>query len=147
MDTNVHIREMTIADYEQVVQVWNAAGIDLTTSDQKPEIHRMIQHNPGLCLVLEYRNANAPPHIIGAVLGGFDGRRGWVHHLAVHPSHQGKGYGKLIMEELTARFKQQNVVKLKLEVVEENKHVTKFYEKLGWDLRPEIITMSKTLRD
>ena len=137
------IREMTIEDYNSVLRVWKEAGIDIGLSDTMPEIKRMIDHNPGLCLVLEDKEAG---EIIGAVLGGFDGRRGWVHHLAVLPKHQRKGLGKKIMDELEKRFKAMNVVKIKLEVVQGNQGVVDFYEKLGWDLRDELITMSKTLR-
>ncbi len=137
------IREMTIEDYQNVLKVWEEAGIDIGLSDTKPEIKRMIDHNPGLCLVMEDTKTE---EIIGAVLGGFDGRRGWVHHLAVMPKHQGKGLGRKIMNELEKRFKAMNIVKIKLEVVRGNQGVIDFYEKLGWNLRDELITMSKTLR-
>ena len=135
---------MKVEDYDQVVEVWKKAGIELSLSDEKPEFERMLKQNPKLCLVLEQQNTH---RIVGAVLGGFDGRRGWVHHLAVLPEHQGKGFGKKIMDELVKRFCDMNVVKLKLEVVETNRDVVDFYKHLGWDERPEIITMSLSLRD
>ena len=138
----LEIRDMTINDYENVIALWKKAGIHLGYSDTKPEIKRMLDHNPGLCLVLINKQTNK---IIGAVLGGFDGRRGWVHHLAVDPEYQKQGLGKMIMDELTKRFKEKKVVKLKLEVLRENSGVITFYKKLGWDLRDEIITMSLTL--
>ncbi len=143
--SSIQIREMSIKDHEEVVMLWQRAGISLGLSDTKSEIKRMIEHNPGLCLVME--DEEQKRKIIGAVLGGFDGRRGWVHHLAIDPEYQGRGLGKKMMAELTRRFKEMNVVKIKLEVHESNVGVIEFYRKIGWDLRRELITMSLTLRE
>ena len=104
----------------------------------------MLQHNPNLCLVLEL--SNDEKKIIGAVLGGFDGRRGWIHHLAINPLYQNKGIGTIIMNELTKRFDNMGVAKLKLEILEKNKKVIEFYKKIGWDLRNDLKTMSLTLK-
>ncbi len=136
------IREMTLQDYKNVISVWKKAGIHLSYSDTKPEFKRMLEHNPGLCLVLEDAEKR---QIIGAVLGGFDGRRGWIHHLAIDPNYQRQGFGKMLMDELTRRFKDKKIVKIKLEIVRDNAEVIEFYKKLGWELREEIITMSLTL--
>ncbi len=138
----IKIRELRISDYENAIKIWQKAGIHLSASDRKDEIDKMLKHNPNLCLALENNN-----QMIGLVLGGFDGRRGWIHHLAVLPEFQGKGYGKLLMDELISRFKNMNIVKVKLEVVEDNRKVIEFYKHLGWDERPEIITMSLSLRE
>ncbi len=145
MSKEYRIREMNINDHTAVVELWKKTGLSLGLSDTKAEVRRMIEHNPGLCLVLEHLPSNGT--IIGAVLGGFDGRRGWVHHLAIDPAFQGKGLGKKMMDELTKRFEARNVVKIKLEVLQNNKDVIAFYQRLGWDLRPELITMSLTLRE
>ncbi len=139
------IREMTINDYEDVIRLWHRAGLSLGLSDTKPEIKRMLDHNPELCLVME--TTTEKKRIIGAVLGGFDGRRGWVHHLAIDPDFQGRGLGRKMMDELINRFKKMKVVKVKLEVHESNVGVIEFYQSLGWDLRTELITMSLTLRE
>lgn len=137
------IREMTIEDYQQVYDLWASTGtIQLKKSDERSEIGRMIQWNPTTCLVGEKEG-----QIIAAVMGGFDGRRGMIHHLAVHPSEQGHGYGRQILEELEERFTDLGVIKVNLFVLDTNEKVVQFYDKLGYMQRYELIAMSKTLLD
>ena len=131
---------MVEKDFDTVRAVWIASGIELTTSDEYSELLRMIRRNPDYCFVLEVEN-----ELIGAVLGGYDGRRGWIHHLAVHPAHQKKGYGKLLLNEVIDSFERDKIVKIKLEVLESNNKVIEFYKMQGWDLRSEITTMSMNL--
>ncbi len=140
----LNIREMIDTDLSVVQILWKEAGFNLSFSDSLSELKKMLQHNPNLCLVLEL--SNGKKKIIGAVLGGFDGRRGWIHHLAINPLYQNKGIGAKIMDELTQRFKNMGVAKLKLEILEKNKKVIEFYKKIGWDLRNDLKTMSLTLK-
>ena len=140
----LNIREMTDTDLPVVQTLWKEAGFNLSFSDTLPELKKMLQHNPNLCLVLEL--SNNEKKIIGAVLGGFDGRRGWIHHLAINPLYQNKRIGTKIMDELTQRFENMGVAKLKLEILEKNKNVIEFYKKIGWDLRNDLKTMSLTLK-
>lgn len=138
------ISEMEENDIPKVQEIWRAVNIELTYSDKCEELVKMIKYNPGLCLVLK---DTLKKDILGAVLGGFDGRRGWIHHLAIHPSIQGKKYGTLLMDELLRRFKERNIVKLKIEIFKSNKKVIDFYKKLGWDHRTDLSTMSFTLKE
>ena len=138
------IREMEEKDLPKVQDVWRAVNIELTYSDKLEELVKMIKHNPGLCLVLK---DTLNKDILGAVLGGFDGRRGWIHHLVIHPSIQGKKYGTFMMDELLRRFKERNVAKLKIEIFKSNIEVVEFYKKLGWDHRTDLSTMSLTLKE
>ncbi len=131
---------MSEADFNAVRSVWMASGIELSKSDEIQELHRMIQRNPNYCFVLEDSDL-----LIGAVLGGFDGRRGWIHHLAILPDYQKKGFGKELLNKVIHAFEEDNIVKIKLEVLETNKNVIEFYLKQGWYLRPEITTMSMNL--
>ena len=135
---------MTDIDLSVVQILWKEVGFNLSFSDTIPELKKMLQHNPNLCLVMEL--SNGEKKIIGAVLGGFDGRRGWIHHLAINSLHQNKGIGTKIMDELTRRFENMGAVKLKLEILEINKYVIEFYKKIGWDLRNDLKTMSLTLK-
>ena len=80
--------------------------------------------------------------IIAVVMGAFDGRRGYVHHLAVNPAFQKKGYGKKLMLELHKRFSKKEVVKVHLFVEIETEGVIEFYEKIGWHVRDDLIMMS-----
>jgi ribosomal protein S18 acetylase RimI-like enzyme len=146
MDFTMHfkIRNMIKIDIPFVQQLYERSGIDLTLIDSKIEIERMINYNKNLCLVgIDTSNENK---IVSAVLGGFDGRRGWVHHLAVDPNYRRKKLGTLLMEELLLRFKKLNVVKVKLEILRSNLDVVDFYKQQNWDYRDDLVTMSYNLR-
>jgi len=131
------IEKFTMDLYEEIVKLWRKAGINVGSSDTKEEIEKMLMRNPNLFLIGKLDN-----RIIGVVAGGFDGRRGYVHHLAVDPDYQRKGYGKMIMEELNERFRKIGVHKIHLFIEKYNKDVVNFYRSLGWDIRADLIMMS-----
>ncbi len=135
------IREMNIKDYDKVYDIWDKADIILKKSDQKNEIDRMIKRNSYTCLVGEIDN-----EIVAAVMGGFDGRRGYVHHLAVKPELQKQGLGREMMDELLKRFEELKVIKVHLFVEHRNEKVKEFYRKIGFDERTDLTDFSKTLR-
>jgi len=112
------------------------------TSDTREEILRMYQMNPDLFLVGEVDN-----QIVAVVMGGFDGRRGIVHHLSVDPNYRNQGYGREIILELERRFNLHGVVKINFWVQTNNLEAVGFYEKIGYCLRPDLVTMSKVLRE
>ena len=82
------IEKFSMELYEDVIELWRKTGISVGSTDTRDEIQRMFKRNPNLFLVGKL-NEKA----IGVVVGGFDGRRGYVHHLAVDPIHQKRGYG------------------------------------------------------
>ncbi|MEJ2296249.1 MAG: GNAT family N-acetyltransferase [Candidatus Lokiarchaeota archaeon] len=75
-------------------------------------------------------------------MGGYDGRRGYVHHLAVDPDFQHQGYGRELMDELISRFKVMRVHKIHLFIEKYNLPVVEFYKKLGWEVRDDLVMMS-----
>jgi ribosomal protein S18 acetylase RimI-like enzyme len=138
----LQIREFQPKDYDKVRSLWEQSNLTMGTSDIREEILRMHQMNPDLFLIGEVDG-----HIVAVVMGGFDGRRGIVHHLAVSPNHRNQGYGRLIMEELERRFNYRKVVKINFWVQTDNLEAVGFYEKIGYYLRPDLVTMSKVLRE
>jgi ribosomal protein S18 acetylase RimI-like enzyme len=137
----LEIREYAPEDYNNVKTLWLKAGLVLSHSDTEKELHRVLPLNPQLFLVAEMNN-----RLIGTVLGTFDGRRGYVHHLAVIPEFQKKGIGTALLDELENRYKKLNVVKIHLFIETFNAGVESYYEKKGWSRRDDLIMMSKTLR-
>ena len=134
-------RPFTVTDYEAVTGLWHRAGIKLTLSDSRHEIARMLDRNPDTCFLASCGDA-----IIGVVMGSWDGRRGFVHHLAVEPASQRSGVGSAIMAELERRFRVMGVVKMSFLIEQDNTAVVAFYRKLGYELREDLIVMSKALR-
>ena len=91
----MNIREMTETDYDQVYQLWLAcAGMGLNDLDDSKEgIARFLQRNPQTCLVAVENQI-----IIGAILVGFDGRRAYIYHTAVHPNYRRRGIARQLVE-------------------------------------------------
>jgi ribosomal protein S18 acetylase RimI-like enzyme len=128
-------------DYEQVIAIWESAGpgIHVRRSDEPDEIEKKVQRDPDLFLVAELDG-----RIVGAVLGGFDGRRGMVYHLAVQADQRSKGIGAELMTELEQRLKEKGCIRYYLLVTYENQEAIRFYEKRGWT-RMELYTYGKDL--
>lgn len=119
------------SDYDQVIDLWEHAGpgIHLRRSDEKAELAKKLERDPDLFLVAEVNSK-----IIGAVLGGFDGRRGMMYHLAVKAGYRKKGLGLHLMSELEKRMKAKGCIKYYLLVTRDNLEAIRFYENSGWEL-------------
>lgn len=138
----VHIRQFTYPqDYPTVIALWQNAGpgINVRRSDQPEEIVKKLQRDPDLFLLAE-----AGKEIIGTVMGGYDGRRGMVYHLAVAAEYREQGIGSLLMEELEKRLLSKGCIRCYLMVTHDNPQAVPFYEKRGWQQMPVFI-MGKDL--
>lgn len=133
------IREFREEDYDAVVRVWREAGLTLKPSDTLPELRKVIERNPGLLLVAEEEG-----RVVGAVIGAWDGRRAWIYHLAVLPAAQGRGTGRLLMDELERRLRAAGATKLNLLVERANAPVADFYRHLGY-APDDLLFMAKRL--
>ena len=101
----IHLREFRFPeDYPAARSLWENAGsgIQLRRSDEPDEIFKKLQRDPDLFLVAETGR-----RMIGTVIGGFDGRRGMVYHLAVAKSFREQGVGGLLMDELEKRLRRR----------------------------------------
>ncbi len=128
-------------DFPQVLDLWQNAGpgIHLRPSDEPQEIAKKLQHDPDLFLVAELDG-----RIIGSVLGGFDGRRAMVYHLAVVASLRQRGIGALLMEELEGRLKRKGCLRTYLLVTHDNVDAIRFYEARGWEPM-DLLILAKNL--
>ena len=131
------IEKFKIEYYGEVVELWRKAGIEIVSSDTIDEVTRVLNRNPDLFLIGKLHEK-----VISVVIGAFDGRRGYVHHLAVDPDYQKMGFGKTIMDALIEQFRTKNIQKVHLFIEKSKKSVVKFYSNLGWDVREELIMMS-----
>lgn len=138
---NIELREMTIDDYEAVYAVWEGSeGIGLSDADSKEGIKRFLAHNPGLSYI-----ALDGDKVVGAALCGHDGRRGYIHHLAVLTSHRKQGIGRSLVSRCVFALMQIGIAKCHLFVFGENQDAIDFWEKVGWDQRVELMMMSQHL--
>jgi ribosomal protein S18 acetylase RimI-like enzyme len=129
-------------DLPAVRRLWENAGpgIQLRRSDTADEIQKKLQRDPDLFLVAENNGK-----IVGTVMGGFDGRRGMVYHLAVNGSIRKQGIGALLMDELEKRLRVKGCIRCYLMVTFENENAMHFYEKRGWLQMNTVRTYGKDL--
>ena len=131
------IEKFKIEYYDEVVKLWIKAGIGVGSSDTIEEVSRVLNRNPDLFLI-----GKEEEKIVAVVIGAFDGRRGYVHHLAVDPDYQNRGIGKIIMKALIEQFRRENIHKVHLFIEKSNKRVVEFYNNLEWGVREDLIMMS-----
>lgn len=135
----MEIREFRLADYEDVIALWDRAGLLPGRSDERSEIEKKLERDPDLFLVGVDAGA-----IVAAVIGGYDGRRGWVYHLAVEPRLHACGFGASLLGELESRLREKGCIKVNLLIDPKNAAVQGFYEKRGY-APDELVFMEKWL--
>jgi ribosomal protein S18 acetylase RimI-like enzyme len=129
-------------DYPSVTALWKSAGtgIKLRRSDEKEEIAKKIQRDPDLFLVAEDTNK-----IVGTVIGGFDGRRGMMYHLAVEGGYRNKGIGTLLVEKLEQKLIEKGCLRYYLLVTKDNHEAISFYEARGWKRMDDLYAYGRDL--
>ena len=131
---------MTLRDYAAVAALWRATpglGWD-EVSDARPAIARFLKRNPGQSFV-----ACAQGAIVGAVLSGHDGRRGFLYHLAVAPAHRRAGVGKALVARCLQGLGRQGIPKCSIFVFRSNIRGRKFWKHNGWNLRPDLCVLQQ----
>ena len=129
-------------DYEDVYALWAqaGAGIHLRRSDEPEEIAKKIERDPDLFLV-----AIAGEHIVGSIIGGFDGRRGMMYHLAVAAAYSQQGIASQLVDELERRLKAKGCLRYYLLVTKNNSQAIRFYENRGWKHMNNLLAYGKDL--
>ena len=132
---NMQIRTMTIHDYEKVYALWmsckNMGFNDI--DDSKEGISRFLERNPNTSFV-----AMENDELQGIILGGHDGRRGYIYHMSVAEKHRKKGMGSSLVEKCLASFKNEKISKVALLVFKYNEAGNSFWEKQGFILREDV---------
>ena len=140
----MQIRTMTIADYEKVYALWmsckNMGFNDI--DDSKEGIARFLERNPNTSFV-----AIENDELLGIILGGHDGRRGYIYHMSVAENHRKKGIGSALVEKCLESFKNEKISKVALLVFKYNETGNAFWEKQGFILREDINYRNISLRE
>ncbi len=129
-------------DYQAVYTLWSQAGpgIHVRLSDEPQEIEKKIARDPDLFLLAELGG-----RIIGSVLGGFDGRRGMMYHLAVAREHRQQGVGEKLVNALEQRLREKGCIRYYLLVTRDNEMAIRFYERRGWKPLNDLYAYAKDL--
>jgi N-acetylglutamate synthase len=135
------IHVMTLADHAAVLRLWQSTeGIGLNESDDRSHVRGYLRRNPGMSFV-----AVRGAEIVGAVLCGHDGRRGYLHHLAVAKAHRKKGLGKKLVNACLAELRRLKIQKCNIFLFADNAAGEKFWQHNGWLQRADLLMMQKSL--
>lgn len=130
---------MVIGDYAAAVALWDQVeGVEVAEGDLEHEIAAYLKRNPGLSRV-----ACDGETIVGAVLCGHDGRRGWVYHLAVATTYRGTGVGKRLVEECLSGLRQAGIRRAIILVAGDNPVGRKFWLRNGWEELTAAVPMAR----
>jgi putative acetyltransferase len=128
------IRPMIIDDYDSVFELWSKTDwIELTDTDEKKPMQMFLNRNPGLSLVV-----TCGDEIAGAVLCSQDGRRGYIHHLAVYKKFRRQGIGSALVKECLLRLRQVGIWKCNLFIAPENQEAVAFWHYNGFNMLPRF---------
>ncbi len=143
MNCHFHIRTMLISDYEAIYSLWaGTSGMGLrAVDDSRKGIEVFLQRNPGTCFVAEREG-----RLVGAILSGHDGRRGYLYHLAVKEQERGQGIGSALLEAALEALAGQGIQKASLVVFSENSLGNRFWEKNGFSVRDDLLYRDRVIK-
>ena len=140
----IRYRVMTIDDYESVYDLWvHTPGIGLNSTDDSREgIDQYLRRNPTTSFV-----ALEDEKIIGAIMAGHDGRRGFIYHTAVSVSHRKQGIGKCLTAHAMAALEEEGIHKVALDAFKENDMGNAFWENIGFYDRKDLVYRNKAIHE
>lgn len=138
----LNIRVMTIADYDGVYDLWiNTPGMGLNTTDDSREgIRKYLARNPATSFVAE-----CDDKIIGVIMAGHDGRRGYIHHTAVLPDYRNLGIAKRLVECAMNALDAEGINKVALVAFRKNETGNGFWENIGFTERDDLVYRNKNI--
>lgn len=138
------IRVMTIEDYDKVYALWlSCKGMGLNNLDDSREgIQRFLDRNPDTCFVSEENG-----EIIGVIIAGNDGRRGYIYHAAVSPMHRRKGIAAALVSQALSALRSCGINKVALVVFDRNEVGNAFWEKQGFTRRTDLVYRNAALTE
>ena len=136
------LRKMKLEDYDNVYALWmSCAGMGLNNlDDSRSGIEKFLNRNPDTCYVAIDNNI-----IVGVIMVGNDGRRGYIYHTSVHPDYRKQGIGRKLVDTALDSLLKLGINKVALVVFDRNKAGNEFWEKMGFTTRNDLIYRNKAL--
>jgi len=134
----VNIREMTIRDFDRVIALMQQTpGVTVREADSKEAVGQYLARNPGFSFVAEVAG-----ELVGCIMSGHDGRRGYLQHLLVAPSHQKQGLATRLVSAALNKLEAEGILKSHIDVLATNSSAMEFWHKIGWMRRTDIVRYS-----
>jgi len=136
------IRKMKIADYDAIYALWRKTpGMGLNDiDDSRDGIERYLKRNPRTCFIAELEN-----ELVGVIMAGHDGRRGYIHHTCVDETLWNNQIGTRLVETALDSLRAEGISKVALVVFERNERGNGFWERMGFTARPDLVYRNKAL--
>jgi ribosomal protein S18 acetylase RimI-like enzyme len=138
---SVDVRPFAAGDEASIVELWQACDLVVPWNDPWRDIRRKTEVRPDLFLVATLDGA-----VVGSVMAGYEGHRGWINYLAVDPAHQARGIGRTLMEAAERLLAAEGCPKINLQVRSSNASVIAFYKHLGYRV-DDVASLGKRLVD
>jgi len=135
----MHVRPFHPADAEAVVALWERCELTRPWNDPHKDIQRKLTVRADLFLVGEVGGA-----IIGTVMAGYEGHRGWINYLGVDPAFRRRGLGRVLMQEAERHLREAGCPKINLQVRSANTDAIKFYRSIGFAV-DDVVSLGKRL--
>ena len=139
---NIKIRHYNDSDQEKVIKLWELCELTRQWNNPIKDIQRKLTVQSELFLVLEKDG-----EILGSIMGGFDGHRGNVNYLGIHPDHKNKGLGKLLMNRIEVELIKMGCPKINLMVRDANINVQQFYKVIGYKEQKVVVFGKRLIPD
>ena len=125
---------------DAIVDLWRKCNLTVPQNDPVEDIHRKLVFQPDLFFVALFDGK-----VIGSIMVGYEGHRGWMNYLAVLPEHQRRGYGRKLVEKAVDELKRLGCLKVNLQVRRSNVSVVEFYKHLGFK-DDDVVGLGKRLK-
>ncbi len=138
----IDFRIMTVSDYDEIYGLWiSTPGMGLNSvDDSRDGIERFLRRNPSTCFVAEEDGK-----IVGVILAGNDGRRGYIYHTAVLPEFRGRHVAKNLVDRAMTALENEGITKVALVVFERNQIGNGFWEKMGFTVREDLVYRNRSI--
>ena len=140
----MEIRKMLVGDYEEVYALWmSCSGMGLNDLDDSREgIAKFLTRNPDTCFVAIEQGG-----VVGVILAGHDGRRGYIYHTSVHPDYRKRGIATKLVNTAMEALEGCGINKVALVVFARNQGGNSFWERTGFTIREDLTYRNKTIRE
>ncbi len=141
---NINIRLMNIEDYDKVYALWMSCknmGLN-NLDDSRDGIEKYLKRNPATCFIAEQDEI-----VVAVILSGHDGRRGFIHHMAVAEDHRRQGIAKSLLDHALSALKAEGINKVALLVFNRNEAGNAFWEAQGFTVRNDVTYRNKALAE
>jgi ribosomal protein S18 acetylase RimI-like enzyme len=134
------IRPYQNSDKRDVIKLWDMCDLIVPQNDPEKDIYEKMSFQPDLFFIGNYNKV-----LIGTIMVGYDGHRGWIYYLAVHPGYRRNGFGNKLMNHAAKVLSDMGCSKINVQIREYNAMVIGFYKKLGYT-DDHVISLGKRIR-